>query len=614
DSTFFQIRALVIQADDKVIGVDNSVFRFNNADGSLDTTFRQPDLLIDRSANGANGLLLAEAFTINLRSDGRILIGGDFSDIDDAPPLPANGERWGVAEFNSDGTLDSFTTSHRQAYNAYPTSFLRLANGLTLIGFNQTGSLSGHSVIRHNYGRLLPNGSLDISFDPLASLPNGPVTALGFAVLPNGNIFGWGTRDATGNFTYGVVLPDGTVADPNYTDDPNVGFDKAYPLTNGQVLVLISSGAQAVLDNTELRRINSNGSLDTSFVLDPSVLANTVQRDMSGNLQTIASGFAVLAVRSDGRILFAYLAADRTCRLVRLNPNGSLDSTFQAASVPVSTTSSFPLVADPQGGHGNPEELFPDGVPGFSGAQLVTGNQLIVVGQFASYAGVPAHGIVRLNANGTVDATFHAGNGAQWTHTTQTATFHPSVDNIEQAGNGKLLITGTFEAFNSVALPGIALLNPNGSVDPLFTPPAVRQKFDYHTAYLAKQPDNSFLLSGPYSLPNQTQSPSFIHIFGAPVITSPATATATQGQLFVYQITASGTPTSYAAAPLPAGLTFDSFSQQTGILSGTPTSPGTTQIHLTASNSFGTGMKTLTLTVHPFPSSGPVIASGTSIT
>src|SRR4029079_11737636 len=39
DSTFIQIRALVIQPDDKVIGVDNSVFRFNN-DGSLDTTFR----------------------------------------------------------------------------------------------------------------------------------------------------------------------------------------------------------------------------------------------------------------------------------------------------------------------------------------------------------------------------------------------------------------------------------------------------------------------------------------------------------------------------------------------------------------------------------------------
>src|SRR6266446_5711054 len=96
-----------------------------------------------------------------------------------------------------------------------------------------------------------------------------------------------------------------------------------------------------------------------------------------------------------------------------------------------------------------------------------------------------------------------------------------------------------------------------------------------------------------------------------PVITSPATATATENQLFVYQVTATGTPTSYTATPLPAGLSFDSVS---GILSGYPTSPGTTQIQLTASNSIGTGTAILILTVQPVPSSGPVVMSGTSIT
>ena len=96
-----------------------------------------------------------------------------------------------------------------------------------------------------------------------------------------------------------------------------------------------------------------------------------------------------------------------------------------------------------------------------------------------------------------------------------------------------------------------------------------------------------------------------------PVITSPTTATTTQGQLFVYQIIATNTPTSYTSTPLPAGMSFDNVA---GILGGRSTSPGTTQIHLTASNSFGTGMATLRLRVQPPPSSGPVIASGTSIT
>jgi hypothetical protein len=59
-------------------------------------------------------------------------------------------------------------------------------------------------------------------------------------------------------------------------------------------------------------------------------------------------------------------------------------------------------------------------------------------------------------------------------------------------------------------------------------------------------------------------------------------------------------------------MTFDGVR---GILGGTPTNPGTTQIQLTASNSAGTGpMALLALTVQPMPGSGTVIKSGTSIT
>jgi len=97
----------------------------------------------------------------------------------------------------------------------------------------------------------------------------------------------------------------------------------------------------------------------------------------------------------------------------------------------------------------------------------------------------------------------------------------------------------------------------------------------------------------------------------APVITSSATATATVGQLFAYQITAANGPTSNTAAPVPQGMTFDGIS---GMLGGTPMTPGTTQIQLTASNSFGTGMRTLTLTVQPASNPGLTIASGTTIT
>ena len=306
----------------------------------------RPDLLIDQlSANTLPASFLGslpEAFTINLRSNGRILIGGSFTDVDDASPAAPNGERWDVAQFNSDGTLDtSLTTSHKPALNAYPTSFLRQSDGSTLIAFNQVDPFSGSPTIQQNYGRLFADGPLDLSFNPLAALSGGAVTARGFSALSDGNIFGFGTRDQSGNFAYGILTPDGMEVNPtSYTNDPNVSFDKAYPQpgTSNQVLVVSSSSPQSMVNNTELQRLNSNGSVDTSFVLDSSVQANTVRRDTGGNLTTVAAQCAVLAVNSDGTIYFTYLATDSTYRLVRLTANGSLDSTFQGGSVSGTTS------------------------------------------------------------------------------------------------------------------------------------------------------------------------------------------------------------------------------------------------------------------------------------
>ncbi len=71
----------------------------------------------------------------------------------------------------------------------------------------------------------------------------------------------------------------------------------------------------------------------------------------------------------------------------------------------------------------------------------------------------------------------------------------------------------------------------------------------------------------------------------APVISSATTATATVGTAFSYQITASNSPTSYAATGLPAGLSINTTS---GVISGTPTAAGTSTVTLTATNTGGT--------------------------
>jgi len=91
-----------------------------------------------------------------------------------------------------------------------------------------------------------------------------------------------------------------------------------------------------------------------------------------------------------------------------------------------------------------------------------------------------------------------------------------------------------------------------------------------------------------------------------PVITSAGTATATAGSAFSYQITATNNPSSYNATGLPAGLSVDA---NAGLISGTPTSAGTANIILSATNSGGTGTATLSLTINsapPPPTASPI--------
>jgi uncharacterized repeat protein (TIGR03803 family) len=94
-------------------------------------------------------------------------------------------------------------------------------------------------------------------------------------------------------------------------------------------------------------------------------------------------------------------------------------------------------------------------------------------------------------------------------------------------------------------------------------------------------------------------------------IPGPVTAPPQVGTLITYQITAANYPTSFNATGLPPGLTLNPLS---GLISGTATSAGVSNVTISALNAGGTDTATITLTVVPPP---PVItstarASGTS--
>jgi hypothetical protein len=98
---------------------------------------------------------------------------------------------------------------------------------------------------------------------------------------------------------------------------------------------------------------------------------------------------------------------------------------------------------------------------------------------------------------------------------------------------------------------------------------------------------------------------------GTPAITSATTATATVGQSFTYTVTASNSPTSFNVGTLPAGLSFNSGTNQITDNGGTMVA-GTYTVSLSANNAGGTGATTtLTITINP-AGAVPVITSATT--
>ncbi len=87
---------------------------------------------------------------------------------------------------------------------------------------------------------------------------------------------------------------------------------------------------------------------------------------------------------------------------------------------------------------------------------------------------------------------------------------------------------------------------------------------------------------------------------GPPIITSAASASAVLNEIFNYQITANRFPSSYGASNLPSGLNINT---STGLISGTPSTVGTFNTTIIATNAGGTANQAITFTVN---TSGPL--------
>lgn len=168
-----------------------------------------------------------------------------------------------------------------------------------------------------------------------------------------------------------------------------------------------------------LARLNPDGSLDSSF--DAS--------EVISNLKLDGEGITALAQQPDGHILAAGVFSDDRYRLVRLNANGSLDSTFVPYNDPNAPLNPANFKMQPDGkillsagltrivrlntnGSLDWQAAVPSpdfGGVSFSGFSLLfqPDGKVLVSGFVGNLIGTTVRLLFRLNADGTTDSSFN---------------------------------------------------------------------------------------------------------------------------------------------------------------------------------------------------------------
>lgn len=284
---------------------------------------------------------------------------------------------------------------------------------------------------------------------------------------------------------------------------------------DGKILIAGDFSMYNILQSNGVIRVNPDGSTDTSFhatqfVNDtlPSAIVRTV------------------TVLNDGKILiggsFSEFNGVPCNNIARLNPDGTVDSSFNSGTGVFGSVFSSQEQIDGKllvfgaftNYNGTPTNgiirLNPDGSidpsynvgSGFDGyvysTVLLPNSKLLAAGQFNHYSGSSCNGIVRLNADGTIDNTFSSGSGIG-------NVGFPSVYSLSVQADNKLLIGGDFTSYNGTSRNGVARLNANGSLDNTFNPSVVNDDNTPVQVYtLNYQTDGNVIIGGKFDALNNS--------------------------------------------------------------------------------------------------------------
>ncbi len=242
----------------------------------------------------------------------------------------------------------------------------------------------------------------------------------------------------------------------NEDGSPDLSFDTGTGFNNRVYKIAVQSDGRIVAggmftsyngtSSNRVIRLNPDGSRDTSF-------------DVGSGLNNFIYD---LVIQDDGRIVaggdFSNYNGTSSNRVIRLNPDGSRDVSFDVGS-------------------------------GFNGrvrsVDIQDDGKILVGGDFSTYQGVSANYIIRLNSDGSRDTTFDIGSG-----------FDNLTYSVKQKNDGKIIVGGQFSQYNGASHSRLVQLNSNGSIDSSFD---VGGSFNDRVMSISVQEDDKIVVGGIFS-------------------------------------------------------------------------------------------------------------------
>lgn len=430
------VRTIATQSDGKIIvGGDFSSYSGSatnylirlNTNGTKDTTF--------------TSVLNQAVYSIAVQSDDKIIIGGAFTTVNGVSSAR-------IARLDINGARDA-TFNVGAGSNQIVRQIAIQSDGKPIIVGTHT-SYSGSAVNRIT--RINTNGTRDTTFNIGTGLANG---AYNVSIQSDGKILTTGDFVSYSGSTNNRIVRINTDGTKDTTYTLGTGFNNSAYISSlrsdDKLLVAGAFTTYSGSSNNYIVRINSDGTIDTTFDIGTGLnagwgggLNNSITFDSENN---------------------TYLASDNLSysgsvipRIFKVKDDGTLDSTYDAGI----------------------------GLSRFALANLISGSRLYTAGTFVNYQTPGAPGIAMISDSATLSSSFNPGIG-----------FNGDVYTIVRQSDGKIVAGGGFTNYSGSASTRLVRINTDGTLDATFnvgTAGATNLVYD-----LAVQTDGKIIAGGTFT-------------------------------------------------------------------------------------------------------------------